>query len=322
MPIWMLWSGIAVAVILFIVGLVVTLRSERSLVDRRLEGYLAEKEVKLEQNELSQGKNSALTNWVNERVATTNFGDNVSRQLARADIKLKSGEYIILMMFSSLFMALFSFFFFDGSWFFAIVGLIFGLFIPRIFVGMQQSKRLQKFNDQLPDMLNLMVNGLRTGFSALQAMEAVSRELPSPISDEFRRVVQEMQLGVSMETALENLQRRIASEDLDLAITAINIQREVGGNLAEILDTISHTVRERIRIQGEMRAITAQVKYSGRFLALMPVALGLALWGLNREYMMEFFQEPVLCGYVMLGISGIMLVIGYFVLDKVGTVEI
>ena len=167
-----------------------------------------------------------------------------------------------------------------------------------------------------------MVNGLRTGFSALQAMEAVSRELPSPISDEFRRVVQEMQLGVSMETALENLQRRIASEDLDLALTAINIQREVGGNLAEILDTISHTVRERIRIQGEMRAITAQVKYSGRFLALMPVGLGLALWGLNREYMQELFQPPVLCGYLMLGVAGLMLVIGYFVLDKMSTVEI
>ncbi len=322
MPVWILWSGIAIAVILFAVGLAVTLRSERSLVDRRLEGYLAEKEVKLEQAELARGKKSVLTDWLNERVATTNYGDNISRELARADIKLKSGEYIILMMFSSIFMALFSFFFFDGSWLFAIFGLIFGLFIPRFFVGFRQAKRLQKFNDQLPDMLNLMVNGLRTGFSALQAMEAVSRELPSPISDEFRRVVQEMQLGVSMETALENLQRRIASEDLDLAITAINIQREVGGNLAEILDTISHTVRERIRIQGEMRAITAQVKYSGRFLALMPVALGLALWGLNREYMMEFFQEPVLCGYLMLGVSGIMLVIGYFVLDKVGTVEI
>lgn len=322
MPIWILWSGVAVAIILFIVGLVVTLRSERSLVDKRLEGYLAEKQVSLEQAEHIKTKNSALTNWLNDRVASTNYGDNISRELARADLKLKSGEYIMLMAIASVFMGLFSFFFFDGSWFFAFLGLIFGLFIPRFFVGYQQNKRLAKFSDQLPDMLNLMVNGLRTGFSALQAMEAVSRELPSPISDEFRRVVQEMQLGVSMETALDNLQRRMASEDLDLAITAINIQREVGGNLAEILDTISHTVRERIRIQGEMRAITAQVKYSGRFLALMPVGLGLALWGLNREYMMEFFQQPVLCGYLMLGVAGIMLVIGYFVLDKVGTVEI
>ncbi|MCW5873370.1 MAG: type II secretion system F family protein [Anaerolineales bacterium] len=322
MPVWILWLGVAIAITLFVVGLVVTLRSERSLVDRRLEGYLAEKQSNLEQSDLTQTKSSALTQWVNERVATTNYGDDIARELARADLKLKSGEFIILMAFASVFMGLFSFFFFDGSWFFALIGAIFGIFIPRMFVGFKQAKRLEKFSDQLPDMLNLMVNGLRTGFSALQAMEAVSRELPSPISDEFRRVVQEMQLGVSMETALDNLQRRIASEDLDLAITAINIQREVGGNLAEILDTISHTVRERIRIKGEMRSITAQVKYSGRFLALMPVALGLALWGLNREYMMEFFQPPVLCGYLMLGVSGIMLVIGYFVLDKMSSVEI
>ncbi|MBX3004777.1 MAG: type II secretion system F family protein [Anaerolineales bacterium] len=322
MPAWILWTGIIIAIALFGIGLAVTLRSERSLVDKRLEGYLAEKQTKLEDAELSNTKNSALTRWVNERVASTNYGDNISRELARADIKLKSGEYIILMAAASVFTGLFSYFFFDGSWFLALVGLIFGLFIPRFFVGFQQAKRLQKFNDQLPDMLNLMVNGLRTGFSALQAMEAVSRELPSPISDEFRRVVQEMQLGVSMETALDNLQRRITSEDLDLAVTAINIQREVGGNLAEILDTISHTVRERIRIQGEMRAITAQVKYSGRFLALMPLGLGLALWGLNRDYMMEFFKEPVLCGYLMLGVSGIMLAIGYFVLDKSSSVEI
>jgi tight adherence protein B len=189
-------------------------------------------------------------------------------------------------------------------------------------VKFQQGKRLRKFNDQLPDMLNLMVNGLRTGFSALQAMEAVAKELPSPISDEFRRVVQEMQLGVPMEGALENLQRRIASDDLDLAVTAINIQREVGGNLAEILDTISYTIRERIRIHGEVRAVTAQVAYSGRFLAIMPIVLGLVLWGLNREYMMQFFQEPVLCGGGMLCAAGVLLIIGYFTLNRIGQIEI
>jgi len=113
MPVWILWSGVGLAVILFLIGLMVTLRSERSLVDKRLEGYLAEKQSNLEQSE-AKTKNTALTNWVNERVASTNYGDNISRELARADLKLKSGEYIILMMFSSVFVGLFSFFFFDG----------------------------------------------------------------------------------------------------------------------------------------------------------------------------------------------------------------
>jgi tight adherence protein B len=322
MPAAFLWIGIILAVVLLAVGLFITLRSERSLVDQRLEGYLAEKQEQAEAERANSTLTTALTKWINERVETTNWGDNISRELARADLKLKSGEYIILTVASSVFTGIFSFFFFGGSFFFAFLGLIFGIFIPRFVVSYQQGKRLAKFNDQLPDMLNLMVNGLRTGFSAMQAMEAVSRELPSPISDEFRRVVQEMQLGVPMEGALDNLQRRIASDDLDLAITAINIQREVGGNLAEILDTIAYTVRERIRIHGEVRAVTAQVKYSGRFLALMPIVLALALWGLNRDYMNQFFEEPAACGYIILGVSGIMLVAGYLVLNKIGTIEI
>jgi tight adherence protein B len=125
-----------------------------------------------------------------------------------------------------------------------------------------------------------------------------------------------------MEQALDNLYRRIPSDDLDLAITAINIQREVGGNLAEILDTISYTIRERIRIIGEVKAVTAQVSYSGKFLALMPVIMSLVLWGLNREYMNQFFEEPRVCGMLMLGLASIMLVIGYVVLTKIATIEI
>jgi tight adherence protein B len=172
-------------------------------------------------------------------------------------------------------------------------------------------------------MLNLMVNGLRAGFSTMQAMEAVSRELPAPISDEFRRVVQEMQLGITMERALDNLLRRIPSEDLDLVVAAVNVQREVGGNLAEILDTISHTIRERVRIKGEIRVLTSQVMYSGRFLSMMPLFIFGALWILNRPYMMQFFNpETRVVGIIALVISGIMIVSGYFVMRKISSIEV
>ncbi len=318
-----LWIGILIALVLLIIGLVVTLTGEKSLVDQRLESYLQqETSGQPAESEVKQAREAVLTTWITKRVEQTNLGDNIARELARADLKLKTGEYIALVIISSVLTGFFGFFFGGGSLIFALLGLIFGIYIPRFFVRRQQRQRLHKFNDQLPDMLNLMVNGLRTGFSALQAMEAVSRELPSPISDEFRRVVQEMQLGVPMEGALDNLQRRIASDDLDLAVTAINIQREVGGNLAEILDVISYTIRERIRIQGEVRAVTAQVAYSGRFLALMPIILALVLWALNRDYMMQFFEEPITCGVSILVLAGIMLVAGYFILNRIGTVEI
>lgn len=322
MPVFV-WVGIGLALVLLALGLVVTLRSQRSLIDERLDQYLDSSVERDQDDDLEQRERpGALTEWLTRSVEQTSFGDRISRDLARADLKLKSGEYVALIVISSVFTAVFGYFFGGGSIIFAILGSIFGVFIPRFYVRNQQGKRLRNFDDQLPDMLNLMVNGLRTGFSAMQAMEAVSSELPAPMSEEFKRVVQEMQLGVPMESALANLQRRIPSDDLDLAVTAINIQREVGGNLAEILDTISFTIRERVRIKGEVSAITAQVSYSGKFLALMPIFLALALWGMNREYMEQFFSEPIICGVLMLGLSGVMLVAGYVVLSRIADIEI
>jgi tight adherence protein B len=207
-----------------------------------------------------------------------------------------------------------------------IVGGVAGLFLPRFYVRSQQSKRLVKFNDQLGDMLNLMVNGLRAGFSVMQAMESVSKELPAPISDEFRRVVQEIQLGVPMQQALDNLLRRIPSDDLDLVITAINVQREVGGNLSEILDTISYTIRERVRIKGEIRVLTTQVMYSGRFLSILPILVLAVLYLMNRPYMMEFFSEAnnsrLPCGYFALVCAAILIISGYVVMNKIGDIEV
>jgi tight adherence protein B len=157
----------------------------------------------------------------------------------------------------------------------------------------------------------------------MQAMEAVSREMPPPISDEYRRVVQEMQLGLPMDRALDNLLRRIPSDDLDLVVAAMNVQREVGGNLAEILDTISHTIRERVRIKGEIRVLTSQVMYSGRFLALMPLIILGALFLLNKPYMMQFFNpETRLIGIPMLMVGGLMILGGYFVMTRIATIDV
>lgn len=157
----------------------------------------------------------------------------------------------------------------------------------------------------------------------MQAMDAVSREMPPPISDEYRRVVQEMQLGLAMERALDNLLRRIPSDDLDLVVAAMNVQREVGGNLAEILDTISHTIRERVRIKGEIRVLTSQVMYSGKFLAMMPLLIAGALFLLNRPYMMQFFNpDTKLIGIPMLVLGGLMILAGYFVMVRIAKIHV
>jgi tight adherence protein B len=311
--------GGGIALILLIVGIVISSSGERTLVDERLNKYLEEEQTK------DSGKESkrALTDWVNKRVEKSAFGERIARNLARADLKFKPGEYIALYVITIVGGALIAFLVGGRMLLSALIGAGIGAFLPSLYVKSQQSKRLVRFNDQLPDMLNLVVNGLRAGYSILQAMEAVSKELPPPICDEFRRVVQEMQLGIPMEKALDNLLRRIPSEDLDFVITAINVQREVGGNLAEIMDVISYTIRERIRIKGEIRALTAQATYSGRVLALMPVGLLCILWFLNRAYVMEFFKKDnVLCGSIALGIAGVMIIAGYFVMTRIANVEV
>jgi tight adherence protein B len=315
--------GGVIVLILLIVGIIVSVNSERSLVERRLGQYLEGEKS----DEERKADRSALTDWVNKRVEKSSQGDRIARQLARADLKFQVGEYYALMLISMIGVAVVAWFLAGGGinvrgGITALIGGVIGLFLPSLYVRSQQGKRLSRFNDQLADMLNLTVNGLRAGYSTMQAMEAVSKELPSPISDEFRRVVQEMQLGIPMETALDNLYRRIPSDDLDFVITAINVQREVGGNLSEILDVISFTIRERVRIKGEIRVMTSQVRTSGTAMALIPIFLTVFLWFLNPEYMGSFFDKGPLCGFGALGLAGGLIVSGYFIMMKIADIEV
>jgi len=322
--------GGVVLLILLIVGVVVSINSEQSLVEDRLGQFLGDDQKKGE-TAGQEASRSIVTEWMNRRVAGSSQGDRVARELARADIKFKVVEYYALVFMSTVAVAAVAYIIRHGGTIETLVSIgiggAVGYFIPGFYVKRQQAVRLAKFNDQLADMLNLMVNGLRAGYSVMQALEAVSRELPAPISDEFRRVVQEMQIGISMEKALENLLRRIPSEDLDFVVTAVNVQREVGGNLAEILDTISFTIRERVRIKGEIRIMTAQVRTSGAVLSLIPVFLAGALWFVSPTYIGEFFSaspatpQPM-CGLIAVGVIVGMIVGGYFVMMKISDIEV
>ena len=315
-PIILLGVGVVVLVLL-IIGVIVSITSERSLVEERLGRFLEDERPEPD----AEGGSSIITEWLNRRVARSSAGDRVSRELARADLKFKVAEYYALVFMSTVVVGLIAYVI-QPNIVSAIIGAVIGFFLPRLYVKRQQTVRLNKFNDQLGDMLNLMVNGLRAGYSTMQAMEAISRELPAPISDEFHRVVQEMQIGITMEKALDNLLRRIPSEDLDFVVTAINVQREVGGNLSEILDTISFTIRERVRIKGEIRVMTAQVRSSGLVLSLIPVFLTLALWFISPEYIGSFFDRGPFCGWLAVGTIIVMILSGYFVMMKIADIEV
>ncbi len=310
--------GGGLAAILLLIGVVTSLSEGKNIVDERIDRY-AGAAVFEEPGE----QKALLTDWINRRVAKSSFGDRIAKNLARADLKFKPGEFLATFVITGFAIGVLGWFIGGRDLIGGGIGVFIGLILPWFYMRRQQGQRLIKFDAQLPDMLNLMVNGLRAGYSTMQAMEAISKEMPSPICDEFRRVVQEMQLGVAMEKSLDNLLRRIPSPDLDLLITAINVQREVGGNLAEILDTISFTIRERVRIKGEIRVLTTQTMYSGKMLSLMPVVVIVALYFINREYMMEFFKPDAgICGFIALGLAAVLIITGYFVMQKLAKIEV
>ena len=313
-----IFGGIAL-IVLLIIGVVVSSNSERAVVEQRLSQYLDEDDKKTVRGE---AQSSALTDWVSKRVAKTSYGERIARSLARADLKFKVGEYFILIAVAVLLGGLITWFLGNHYAISALIGAVAGAFGPGFYVKRQQNVRLQKFNDQLSDMLSLMVNGLRAGYSTTQAMEAISKEMPSPINDEFRRVVQEMQIGIPMETALDNMLRRIPSEDLDFVVTAINVQREVGGNLSEILDNISFTIRERVRIKGEVRVLTAQVRASGSLLSMVPFGLTVVLWFLNPDYLLSVTNGgPIITGAIICTVIGLV-GSSYFIMMKIADIEV
>lgn len=266
---------------------------------------------------------AAMTDRIDKAVKGKSFADNVQTALARADVKMTVGEFLAIRSVAGFVGLLFGVFLGRGAPGLAIVlGIlvaILGWMVPSIYLKMKAGRRQKAFVNQLGDTIGLMANSLRAGYSLLQTMELVSREAPSPMSDEFRRVVREVGLGVSPQVALNNLMRRVPSEDLDLMVSAINIQHEIGGNLGQILDIIGETIRERVRIQGEIAVLTAQQALSGNVIAAMPLALAGALFVINPEYMNGVLVWPWIC--IPIG-AAILLVIGYTIMRKITQIEV
>jgi len=314
-PLLLITLALAVVGLGFLViGFILSRRSQ-ALIEERL-GIVEEREV--ERAEAGERK-SPVGEALNRLLMSRGLGADLATQLARANLKLTVGEFmaatIILVIASGALVYVWR-----RSIIATAVACVAAFFAPRIYVSIMRGRRLTAFNDQLGDTINLMVNGIRAGYSVMQAMEAVSREMGPPISVEFGRVVREVQLGLTLEQALGNMLRRINSDDLDMMITAINVQREVGGNLAEVLDAISHTIRERIRIKGEIRALTAYGRGAGNLLSAVPVILALIVYLITPEFMSQLFTDP--CGWTMIGISVLGIVAGFIVIRKIVDIDV
>jgi tight adherence protein B len=256
-------------------------------------------------------------------------GGKMARDLARADLKLRVVEFVAIKigvgaLGAALGVYLAQAYSPAAMVLSAIVGGVLLSFVPDLYVGHRAKGRVKRFNDMLGDTITMMSNALRGGYSFLQTLDMVSREAPSPVSDEFRRVVQEVGLGRTTEEALGNLYRRVPSDDLDLLITAVNIQHEVGGNLAQILDAIGHTIRERVRIKGEIQTLTAQGRISGYVITALPIFLAGYITLVNPDYMMPLFEFgfPPEAWCCMPVTSLVMIGLGYWSIMKIVDIEV
>jgi len=317
-----------VAVLVIGIG-IFSVRSERDLIEERLVASEQESSITLnlddyeeEEEEQSISLRERVLGRFDSAVEDREWAQKWRQQLARADLKITVAEYAALHFVAMVVVFIFSYFIFlPGNIVVGILAAFVGLFLPRIYVARQVSARLIKFEEQLPDTLGLWVNALRSGYSVMQAMEAIAKDAPEPTATEFRRVVQEVQLGIDTEDALEHLLARVDSEDLDLVITAVNIQREVGGNLAEILEVIQFTIRERIKLKGEIRVMTTQGRYTGYLISLMPIGLAIFLSLIRPGFMEPLFRNR-LCGWPLIGIGLALIGIGTAIIQKIVDIEI
>src|SRR6266480_2569192 len=278
-------------IICLIVGVDRVLRRDRTALDKRLRRY-GGRAFQLTDDEQKHAASQQVTQMLAKRVEASisgrTFAAALQTDLARANLKLTVGEFLILQTAFAAVVGML-------AWLVSgvlIVGVLFaavGWFIPKIWLGRRQSGRLKSFNNQLADTIALMSNSLRSGLSLVQAMEMISLEAEPPVSDEFQRVVREIGLGVGPQEALLHLVRRVASDDLDLMVVAILVQFEIGGNLSRILDSIANTIRERVKLNGEIRTMSAQGRMAGYVLSGMPLAIGGILMLIAPSYMGALF---------------------------------
>lgn len=249
---------------------------------------------------------------------TRSFTKKIEIELLKADIPLRGSEFIVIRI-----LILFT----CGILGFAIGGLgslivfaTIGLITPDLFIKRKKRARFERLNLEIGDCLTVLSNSLRAGYSFQQSIELVSKEMEGPLAMEFGKTLREINLGTPTEQALANMAQRVESDDLDLMITAVLIQRQIGGNLAEILDNISNTLRERIRIKGEIKTLTAQGRVSGLVIGLMPPILFAILLVINPDYIGDLLEKQA--GIYMLLAGVCSQIIGFIFIRKIVNIEV
>jgi tight adherence protein B len=303
--------------ILFFVSGLQTSRLGASLSDR-LHGFTVMRSVLTEKPSAEKLNLKQILKKLAD-YAPQQLSKKLDKELMRASLPISGGEFIVMQFLLILIFCLLGLLI-SRNLLICLGAGIFGYILPRFYLKSAQKRKKNQFNNQLTDALLIIANSLRAGFSFLQAMDLVSREMSDPISSELQTSLREMNYGTPTEEALNNLSDRVGSDDLDLVITAILIQRQVGGNLAEVLQNIHSTIQDRVRIKQEIKTLTAQGRISGFIIAALPIFIALAISVLNPAYMKLLVVEKM--GWVMVGMGIISEVIGFMIVRKIINVRV
>lgn len=245
--------------------------------------------------------------------------NQLQTELQRADLQMRAAEFVLIQVGMALLVGLIAVARF-GNPLFGIAGLAAGYFMPPIYLRRRKAKRKRAFDQVLGDTISLLSNSVKAGYSIQQGMTSIAENGRPPLAQEIGRVVRETGLGIELETALSHANERLASKDFDLLVTALNIHRAVGGNLAEVLDQISDTIRERVKVAAEVRVLTAQARASGYIITGLPFGVGLILSLISPNFERPLFTSAL--GWVLLVVGLISISIGYAIIRKITNIHL
>lgn len=308
------------SIVFIVLGLYNIIFAKRRSVINRLEIYTTESYEFNMDSDISLKQFILITiGTIIRKMSRKNYMELKQKKLNQAYVFMRAEEFLgISILFGLLgFLLIYSL---TRLWYLALIGIVLGYKIPDIYVGNVKKQRMKKLNLQLPEALSILSNGLRAGFSFIQSMSVATNELDTPIKDEFLRIIRDNTIGKPLEEALIDFSERVDDDDVDMLVTALIIQRKVGGNLAEILDTIADTIRDRMRIRGEIKTLTAQSKLSAIIISILPFVVATMIYIMNPSYIKELFQSNI--GIFMAAGGLVMQILGIFIMMKLADVEI
>ena len=262
---------------------------------------------------------ASVTSFGKRFADSRGFGGRLDAELEAAGVSIRSGEFVVISVGAALLGVVLGAALLHKPILALAIGAGAGLG-PWLALRMAMKKRAEKLREQLPDVLTIMASSLRAGHSFMQALDTVAREVPQPAATEFQRVVAEVRLGRPGEDALDALAERVGSDDFRWAVLAVNIQREVGGNLAEILDNVADTLRERAMMRRQIQVLTAEGRLSAWVLALLPCAIGLYMFAANPDYIGLLVTTRI--GIIMLISAGCLLGVGVAWMRKIVNIDV